>query len=49
MKSSDSSLYECSISYRTLKTSIASRILTPTGGADVRASGNLVKGALAPP
>jgi len=31
LKSSGSWLYECSISYSTLKTSIASRIQTPTG------------------
>jgi len=33
MKISDSSLYECSISYSTLKRSFASRILTTTSDA----------------
>jgi hypothetical protein len=32
MKSSDSSLYECSISYSTLKRSFAPRIRTTTSG-----------------
>jgi hypothetical protein len=32
LKRSGSSLYECSISYSTLKCSFASRVLTTTGG-----------------
>jgi hypothetical protein len=43
LKSSDSSLYECSISYSTLKTSIASRILTPTGGWSPQVPLNIAK------
>jgi hypothetical protein len=39
MKGSDSSLYECSISYNTLKRSFASRILTTTSGLCVMCCG----------
>jgi len=43
MKSSESSLYECSVSYSTLKPSFARRILTTTSGNRTADSFSVVK------
>jgi len=43
IKSSDSLLYECSVSYSTLKRSFASRILTTTSGNRTADSFSVVK------